>query len=102
MNNKVLNLLKNPYALLVWALISGCAYLSIIAQFVMRFTEVPQSGGLIIWLFFPAVICGAALLLVKMVKQAFEEENNKLILTLFYTHLAIIVMGIVFFAAMFV
>ena len=77
-------------------------YLSLIAQFVMNFTEVPQSGGLLIWLFFPLIVCGGALLLVKAVKQAFEEENNKLVLTLFYTHLVIIAMGIVFFAAMFV
>lgn len=102
MNNRILNWLKNPYALLIWALVSGCAYLSIIAQFVIKFTEVPQSGSLLIWFFFPVIICGTALLLVKAVKQAFEEENHKLILTIFYTHLSIIAMGIVFFAAMFI
>lgn len=102
MNNKILELLKRPYALLVWALICGAAYYVIIGRFVFAYTNTQAGGSLLMWLFLPAVICGAALILVKVVKQAREKENDRGILILFYTHLLIIAMGIVFLAASFI
>lgn len=102
MNNKITELMKRPYFLLTWALICGAAYLAIIAQFVFRFTNTVAGGGMILWFFFPAVICGAALLLIKGVKRLIEEENARAVITVFYFHILVIIMGIAFFAAMFV
>lgn len=102
MNAKILEFLKNPYKCLVWAIICGLAYAAIIAQFVMRFTNTKGGGIIILWCFFPAIICGAALLLVKTVKNAYAEERDKAVTNIFYSHLLIIAMGIVFFAAFFV
>ncbi|MCD8391292.1 MAG: hypothetical protein LUD03_05590 [Firmicutes bacterium] len=96
MNSKISEFLKRPYALLAWALICGCAYLSIIGRFVMSFTSTAARGNIILWFFFPAIICGAALILVKSVKHAQENENTRAVLLLFYTHLIIIAMAVVF------
>lgn len=102
MNKKITELLKRPYFLLVWALICGAAYLSIISRFVFEFTVTAAGGKMILWFFFPAVICGAALLIIKGVKQLISNENERGVLAVFYLHLLVIIMGAVFFAAMFV
>ncbi|MBQ7574585.1 MAG: hypothetical protein IJT23_10025 [Clostridia bacterium] len=100
MNNKIIELLKKPYFLLVWSLICGGAYLAIIAQFVGQFTNTAHGAGVIIWIFFPAIVCGGALLVLKSVKNAIIEEQYKKALTIFYTHLLVIAMGILIFASM--
>lgn len=98
MEQKITELLKRPYALLIWALICGGAYLVLIGRFIMRFTNTAAGGGMLIWIFCPAIVCGAALILIKAVKRAMETENDKGALMLFYAHLIVIAMGIVFFA----
>ncbi len=102
MNSKITELLKKPYFLLVFSLLCGGAYLAIIAQFVGQFTNTSQGAGVIIWVFFPAIVCGAALLVLKSVKNAIVEERYQTALIIFYTHLFIIAMGILIFASMLV
>lgn len=102
MNKKILENLKRPYVLLIWALICGLAYLSVISQFVLRFTNTAEGAGILLWVFIPAIVCGAALLIIKAVKGAYLEGRTRLILSVFYAHLFIIAMGILIFIGMFV
>ena len=102
MNKKILEFLKKPYALFVWALLCGCAYLTVVAQLVMQFTNTAEGGKLLLWFFVPAIVCGGALIIIKTIKVHQQNENTKGILTIFYSHLLIIAMGIVFFISMFV
>lgn len=96
MNNWLMKFMDNPCKRLVWALVCGLAYCAIIARFVFDYTNTAFGGGIIMWFFFPAIICGAALLLIKTVKRASDEEKWGSIKTLFYAHLAVIVIGVVF------
>ena len=54
------------------------------------------------WFFFPAIICGAALIIIKGIKKADENGNTRAMLAVFWFHLFVILMGLVFFAAMFI
>ncbi len=98
MNDKILSMLRKPYPLLIWALICGFAYLALASRFILEFTE--RGGGLLVWFFFPAIVCGAALIIIKGIKKADENGNERAMLTAFWAHAVVIVMGAVFFASM--
>lgn len=98
MNNKILNLLRSTYGLLVFALLSGCAYFAAVLKFILANTN--AGGGLLGFFFFPAIIAGAALIIVKLVKQCVENGEDKKALVIFYFHAVFIVIGIVFAASM--
>ncbi len=98
MNKQVINLLKNTWGLLIFALISGLAYYAIVQSFIFKFTK--TGGGLLGFFFFPAIVCGAALIIVKLVKQNFEAERENAALMLFWLHIALILVSIVFAVAM--
>ena len=100
MNDKILAMLRRPYALLVWALICGLAYLSLVSRFILDWTS--RGGGIIVLFFFPAIVCGAALIIIKGIKKADENENTRAMLGAFYFHLLVILVGLVFFLAMFI
>ena len=100
MNDKILAMLRRPYHLLVWALICGLAYLALAARFILDWTA--NGGGIIVLFFFPAIICGAALIIVKAIKKADENGNERTMLNIFYFHLLVILVGIVFALSMFI
>ena len=91
-------MLRRPYHLLVWALVCGLAYLSLAARFILEWTE--RGGGIIVLFFFPAIVCGAALIIIKGIKKADENGNERAMLSVFYFHLLVILMGIIFALAM--
>ena len=91
-------MLRRPYPLLIWALVCGLAYLALVARFILDWTS--AGGGIIVLFFFPAIICGAALLIIKGIKRADENGNTRAMLAVFWFHLFVILMGIIFFAAM--
>ena len=96
-NQLIIDMLQKPVPRLIYALICGIAYFIIIMQFVSSYT---QQGSLMGLFIAPAVICGGALLVVKMLRNAFENKeedepvNNAYIYTLFYTNLGIIAIAI--------
>lgn len=100
MKNKILNLLRNTRGLLIFALLSGAAYYAVILKFILANTEV--GGGLLGFFFLPAIVCGAALVLIKVIKQCFEGGRDGAVLALFWVHAVLILMGIVFLVSMFV
>lgn len=79
---------------LVFSLVSGCAYFVVIMGFVMNNT---QNGGLMLSLFFlPAIVCGAALLLIKTIRKLKDEECFGKINALIYAHIALAIISIFF------
>lgn len=99
LNNKILNFLSTTAGQLCFALLSGAGYLALIAGFIINL-----SRGMWLMLLYisPVVVCGAALVIVKLMKQARESENNSAILKLFWIHVVVILIGIIFATALFV
>ena len=89
MKNKVIGLLKNTWGLLVFALIAGCAYYAVVLRFILEHTN--NGGGLLGFFFAPFIICGAALVLVKVIKQCFENGTDNKAVIIFWAHVIFIV-----------
>lgn len=92
MNNKIINLLKSTAGALGFSLFGGAAYFLLAMKFVMSSTE---HGGLMLLFIGPAVICGAALILIKLIKQNNENGNKNANVTVFYLHLLLFAISIV-------
>lgn len=96
-NQSIIDMLQKPVPRLIYALVCGVAYFIIIMQFVSSYTA---QGGLMGLFIAPAVICGGALIIVKTLRNTFEnvEEgepvNNAYVLTLFYANLGIIAIAL--------
>lgn len=99
LNNKILKFLNTTVGQLAFALLAGFGYLALIAGFVL---ELSRGIWLMLIYISPIVVCGAALVIIKLMKQARECENNSSILKLFWIHIAVIVIGFVFAIALFV
>ncbi|MCH5210589.1 MAG: hypothetical protein J1F01_06445 [Oscillospiraceae bacterium] len=100
MKNGVIKLLKNTWGLLVFAVLSGCAYYAVILKFIMANTT--EGGALLGFFFFPLIVFGAALILVKIIKQCLESEREGGAVALFWLHVLFIIMAAVYAAAIFV
>lgn len=98
MNNKILYWLNTTAGRLIFVLLAGAAYFAIVAKLILDFA---LKYKLLLFFFFPLIICGAALVLIKLIKQKQEEEDNSAVLKLFYLHLAVIIIGIVFAVSVF-
>ena len=98
MNNKILKFLETTAGQLGFALVSGLAYLAMIAGVIL---ELSRGMWLILLYISPVVICGIALVIIKLMKQARANDNNAAILKLFWIHIAVILIGIVFAIALF-
>lgn len=96
MNKKILNVLNTTAGQLIFALFSGCGYFMIMLKFI---TGASNGSAFLAYSFSPLIICGAALVIIKLMKQARENENPAAILRLFWVHIAVIAVGIVFLAA---
>ncbi len=98
MNDKILSFLNTTGGQLGFALLSGFGYLALISEFVI---EASRGMWLILLYIAPIVVCGAALVIVKLMKQARENENNASILKLFWMHIVVIALGILFALVLF-
>ena len=99
MNNQILKLLKNTWGLLIFALLAGGAYFVIVLRFVIMNTN--NGSGLLAYFFAPAVICGAALILIKIIKQCIEEGRSGAAIILFWLHILLMAMSIIFLITIF-
>ena len=98
MDDKICKLLKNTAARLIFALLSGVAYFTLIYRFVLAHTDL--GGRWLAWSFCPLIICGAALVIIRLLKQAEENENKQGISALFVVHVILMVMAAVSALAM--
>lgn len=82
------------YGGLVFSLLCGMAYFTVILAFILRHTS--YGGALLGFFFFPAITAGAALIIIKMVKRLQDEEAFTKINLFLYLQLGIILLGAVF------
>ena len=82
------------YGGLIFSLLAGAAYFIIILDFIKRNTA---TGGMLLGFFFsPAIIAGAALVIIKTVKSLAADEKYRNINFLIYAHLLLMAISIVF------
>lgn len=99
MKKSIVRLLQNTWGLLVFALLSGCAYFAVIQRFILMNTTV---GGKMLGLFFlPLIVCGAALVIIKVVKQCMENGDEGKAVAIFWAHVAFMVIAAVFAVSIF-
>lgn len=100
MKSKVISLLRNTWGLLTFALLSGAAYYAVVLKFILAHTK--AGGSLLGFFFAPLIICGAALVLVKLIKQCMENGNEVKSVVIFWTHAAFIIVAAVIAAGEFI
>lgn len=79
---------------LIFSLVSGLAYYIVITAFIIGNTN--SGGALLSFFFLPAIVCGAALILIKTIRKLKEEEQFGKINLLIYPHILLILISIVF------
>ncbi|MBQ2669322.1 MAG: hypothetical protein IJG06_00910 [Clostridia bacterium] len=89
MKNSIIKLLQNTWGLLVFALICGLAYYAVVLKFILAHTD--KGGHMLGFFFAPLIICGAALVLVKVIKQCMENGNEGKALIIFWAHIVFII-----------
>lgn len=99
MNKKILDMINTTAGQLIFALLSGLGYFMLLSGWILDFS---RGIWLILMYVSPIIICGAALIIIKLIKQAREAENEKTILKIFWLHVCVILLGILFVAARFV
>ena len=82
------------YGGLVFSLLSGVAYFIIVLGFILKNTI--NGGGLLAFFFAPAIIAGAALIIIKTVNRLREEERYGSINAFLLFHIVLIALSIVF------
>ncbi len=80
------NLLRFPY-ILIFSLIAGAAYFMALANIILRIS----GGGFVLLMFSPAIICGCALVIAKMLRGMGDKENYSGILAVFWLHIALFI-----------
>lgn len=93
-HQKILTMLSQNTPLLVFALVCGAAYFMIILRFIMFYTS---HVGLAALFTFPAVICGGAFIVIKMIRHGFETDKGhggSAVLMLFYMNAWIIIIAL--------
>lgn len=99
MNKKIEKILCKTYGSFGFSLFCGVAYFLLALTLVLSTT---QNGGLLLLFFFPLVICGAALIILKMIKQNNENENFGANVKLFYLHIVLFIISVVLAVSVFV
>lgn len=78
---------------LIFALLAGLAYFCLVLTFILETTG--DKGILLGIFFFPAIVCGMGLVLLKSIKQWQEQENYKKIKVVVILHAGLFVISIV-------
>ena len=94
---KIEKIFNTKYGGLIFSLLSGFAYFIVILSFIM--TTGPKAG-LLGFFFAPAIICGMALVLFKMIRQFLENEEIKKANLVGILHVILMIVSVVFLIAM--
>ena len=87
--------MKKKNAPFIFSLIAGLGYFMVILRFIAAYTASSQ-GWLLGLFFFPAIVCGTALVFLKAIKKCLEEENKGKINFLVIAHIILLLIGILF------
>jgi len=81
---------------LIFSLLGGIAYYIVLMGFIISHTE--NGGFLLSFFFLPAIVCGAALIIIKTIRKLKEEEHFGKINILIYSHIFLVLISIAFLA----
>ncbi len=70
--NGISKIFETKFGGLIFSLASGCAYFIILLSLVLVDTP---AAGLLGFFFFPAIVCGAGLVLFKTIRRLLDEEQ---------------------------
>lgn len=90
----ILSLFSKKRFALSFSLICGLAYFGIISAFVLNNTA---NGSLLLVFFFPAIICGGALLIFKAIQSYLEAEATKPLHFMLWGHVIVLLFSIATF-----
>ena len=94
---KMEKIFGTKYGGLIFTLVSGLAYFIVILNFIIS----QNAKALLLGFFFaPAIICGAALILFKMIRTFLENEEFKKANIIGILHVILILISIVFLVSM--
>lgn len=96
---KMEKIFGTKYGGLIFTLASGLAYFIVILNFILM---VDSKAGLLGFFFAPAIICGIALVLFKMIRQLIENEQFVRANIIGIFHIILMLMSIVFLIAIIV
>ncbi len=94
MQHKIEKLFLSPTGLLAFSLLSGVGYFGMLLRIIRNYSR--GGSSFLGFLFAPAIICGAALVLIKTIKSNIERENHEKNSILFFLHMFVIIIGAVF------
>ena len=97
MKNKILKFLDTTAGRLIFALAAGAAYYIILLHWIIEWS---RGMALIAAFAAPVIICGAAIIIIKLMNQAKEDNNDTAIFRLFIIHAILFVISMAFLAAM--
>lgn len=91
----IYHFMQKKNAPLIFSLIGGLGYFMVVLKFITVYTASSQ-GWLLGFFFFPAIVCGAALVLLKTLKKCLDEENRRKINFLVVMHIILFLIGFIF------
>ena len=80
-------ILDKKYGELTIGLLCGIAYFIIVLEFILANTA--AGGGLLAFFFFPAIICGVALFVIKLLRTMREKQRYSTINIFIYVHMLV-------------
>ncbi len=92
---KLMNCFSRRGIQLAFSLLSGLGYFFLIYRFIC--ISVNTGGGFLGFIFAPAIICGAALYIIKSLRRFVEEKNTKALWFLFAANVIIFFVGTIQF-----
>lgn len=96
---KIEKIFGTKYGGLVFSLLSGAAYFIMVLYYILG---TDPKAGLLGFFFAPAIVCGIALILFKMIRQFIENEEFKKANIVAILHVVLMIISIVFLIAMIV
>lgn len=90
----ILSLFSKKSFALSFSLMCGLAYFGIISAFVLNNTA---NGSLLLIFFFPAIICGGALIIYKATQIYLEAESTKHLHFMLWGHIIVLLFSIATF-----
>ena len=94
---KIEKIFNTKFGGLIFSLLSGFAYFVVILNFIL---SADAKAGLLGFFFAPAIICGTALVLFKMIRQFLENEELKKANIVGILHVILMLISIVFLFSM--
>lgn len=93
--NGIGKIFETKFGGLIFSVASGCAYFIILLSLVL--VDNP-SAGLLGFFFFPAIVCGIGLVLMKIIRKLADEEQFGKINIICWLHIVLMLISLIFLA----